>query len=304
MHIATNLGISEQIDILAEFISADIGNYYDGMENLAISHLYNEKANQGRCSFFDAYYVNGNIRTLNQELSGQAHPVVVTSPINVYADERLAPANNRRAHCDMLKNTLNAISHCDKNFSKVFIPIGCQEERCPGHNIALVLEKDTVGFKATILDQMGGASYSDTKARVIQDLESVGVVNIDYNRYPISHNRNDCATITSLLADLACDDNDMRDISKATDGYYAVRREPQIGISVIDAQQENDQNVLVVASDKLAENLIIETYSVSRLDQLRGIAEVPSPRDITIARINKFRNARQHNSLSRNDYVR
>lgn len=292
MHINTNLDKSDQLDILADFISNDKSDYNSGMDNLALLYLYKEKAIQGQCSFFDPFYVGGDVSRLNRELCGQSNSTLVTSPINVYADEQLAPQRNRDEHCHLLQNTLTAISHCNKDFNKIFIPIGCQENNQPGHNIALVLEKDQVGFKATILDQMGGASYADTKACIISDLEAVGIVNIDYNRYPMSNNRNDCATITSLLADFTCDGEDMRQLGKNTDRYYMNNREPQIAESVIDAQHEADQNMLVNTSDRLAEDLIKESYHVDRYEQLRGLSDVPSPREITISRVEKFFNAK------------
>lgn len=299
MHISTNLDKSDQLDVLADFISYDKTEYGSGMENLAIIHLNKEKAMSRKCSFIDPFYVNGDTSCLNRELCGQSKSTLITSPINVYTDERLAPEQNRDAHCNLLKNTLNAVSHCNKDFNKIFIPIGCQENNKPGHNIALVLEKDRVGFKATILDQMGGSSYADTKACIISDLNSVGVTNIDYNRYPMSHNRNDCATITSLLAEFACDGEDMRQLGQATDSYYAQNGDPQISTDVIDMQHENDQELLVSAADRLAEDLITETYQVNRYDQLRGLSEVPSPRDVTCSRVKKFYDARNERSQVR-----
>lgn len=300
MQISTNLDKSDQLDVLADFISRDKEDYGSGMDNLAIIYLNKEKAMQGNCSFIDPFFVNGNIGRLNRELCGQSKSTLITSPINVYADEQLAPEDNREAHCNLLKNTLNAVSQCNKDFNKIFIPIGCQENNRPGHNIALVLEKDRVGFKATILDQIGGSSYADTKACIISDLNSVGVVDIDYNRYPISHNRNDCATITSLLADFACDGVDMRQLGQATDSYYMQNGEPQISTDVIDMQHENDQNMLINAADRLAEDLITETYQVNLYDQYRGVSEIPSPREVTYARVKKFFDARNGCHQARN----
>lgn len=287
--ISTDMNKSDQLDVLADFISMDRDEYGQGMENLALAYLNREKALQGRCCFFDPAYVNGSISKLNRELAGQHSSTLLTSAINVYEDEALSPS---RAHYDLFKNTLNAISHTDKDFDKIFIPIGCQEEGKPGHNIGVVLEKDRVGYKATIIDQMGGASYTDTKAKIIQDLWDNGVVNVDYNRYPISENRNDCATFTSLFAEFACDGEDMRSLIKGTDRYYSNHGVSQLPFSNIDQQHKEDQDLLVDSADRLAEQLIVEAYQVDRIDRLRGLSDIPEPRDIVCARVRKMMNAR------------
>ena len=291
MHISTNSDNSEILDTLAEFIAYDKDNYGTGMSNLALAYLNKEKALNGRCAFFDPAYVNGNVRSLNRELAGQSSPYLVTASINVYANENLAPDENRNAHLNLLQNTLTALDTCSKSFNKIFIPIGCQEENKPGHNIALVLEKDRIGYKATILDQMGGSSYADSKARIIQDLTSVGIVNIDYNRYPMSNNRNDCATFTSLLAEYACDGYDMREFSQDTDASYRQNGLSAIPNNIIDDQHDTDQNTLLAPADRIAENLIKETFEVNSLDRLRGLSDVPSPREVVVARIQKYYNA-------------
>lgn len=293
--IPTDMDKSDQLDVLADFISMDRDEYGQGMENLALAYLNRQKALQGKCCFFDPAYVNGRIPRLNCELAGQHSPILLTSAINVYGDEVLSPS---QAHYDLFKNTLNAISHADKDFDKIFIPIGCQEEGKPGHNIGVVLEKDRVGYKATIIDQMGGASYADTKAKIIQDLGDNGVVNIDYNRYPISENRNDCATFTSLFADFACDGQDMRSLIKGTDSCYSNRGIYPIHFSVIDEQHEKDQWLLLNSADRLAEELIVDTYHVDSIDKLRGLSDIPEPRDIVCTRMRKMANARNGVNVS------
>ena len=295
MHISTNLNTSDQLDVLADFISDDKEIYGAGMSNTAITQLYQAKAQKGRCSFFDACYVNGNVNTLNRELMGQSNSTLITSPINVYADEHLAPAENREAHCNLLKNTLNAIGNCNKDFNKIFIPIGCQEEGMPGHNIALILEKGYGGYNATILDQMGGASYADTKAKIMEDLGFCALninPNIKYNLYPMSYNRNDCASFTSLMSEFACDGENMSQMVQNTDNFYQRNGVPQIAEDVIDLQHEQDQDTLVGVANNLAEKLIKETYEVDNLSRLRGLSDVPTPHEVVYSRVKKYYNAK------------
>lgn len=161
----------------------------------------------------------------------------------------------------MFKKTLGALDQCDKDYSKVFIPIGCQETGKPGHNIAVILEKADVGrgYKATILDQMGGAAYSATKRKIMEDLTAIGIRDIHRNMRPISQNRNDCATVTSLLAELTCEGMDMREISYGLDN-----REYVINHSGIDKQHFEDQQCVALTLNKMAQQ-----YRDSNLTGLR-----------------------------------
>ena len=306
-NIATDTDMSDQLDILADFISSADNEYGAGMDKLAIAYLNREKALKGRCSFFDPYYVNGNVPRLKAELLGQYNSILLTNSVDVYGDDNLAPTLDNR---DLFKNTINAINHAGRAFDKIFIPVGCIEEGKPGHNIAVVLEKKQNGYKATIIDQMGGSSYTDTKAKMIIDLRSAGIVDIDYNRNPISVNRNDCATFTSLFAEMTCDNgNDMRELIKGADRNY------NNGILVvenfhIDIQKNADKKILHDSALRLAEDLIKERYQVDDISKLRWLSDVPTPEEIVSSRKEKMTTARTRgNSFGKslnsyNDYYR
>lgn len=91
-HISTYLqSTDEKVDDLVEFVSHAKNEYGEGMSHYAVNCLYNEWSEGGCCSFFEPYYVGGDVLTLNRELAGQRHPVVVSGPINVYGDEEAAP---------------------------------------------------------------------------------------------------------------------------------------------------------------------------------------------------------------------
>ncbi len=248
---------SSDLDYLADFLST--GGYGDGMNNIAIAYLYREKAIQGLCSFFDPAYVGGNVSRLNEQLAGQDSNILVTAPISVYSDPSLAPTENREAYLDLFKNTLNAIDGADKtdSFKKIFIPIGCFEPGKAGHNIALVLEKSIRGYKATLVDQMGGASYADAKVHVIQALQNIGV-DVDYNRAKMSDNRMDCATFVSLLCTAASEGVDIRKMVKNSDERYRIWGQDWVSTEDIDTQYQQDKDLLHNAALRLAGDLIIE----------------------------------------------
>lgn len=270
------------LDVLAEFISYDKADYGQGMDNLAISYVNREMALQNHCSFFDAHHVAGNVNKLNVELVGQHSPYLVSSPINVYGSDN-APS---QAYDEVFENTLKAIDRCNKDFDKIFIPIGCQEDNMPGHNIALILEKASVGFKATILDQMGGVSYIDTKAKMITAMQNIGISDIDYNRYPLTNsNRNDCASVTSLLRDYTLSGYNMRDIKTRADRYCETNREGIIGSDEVDAQHEEDQMTLLESADRLAADII--KRNAQKTVALRGIKGLQTPRDMVTDCVHK-----------------
>lgn len=256
-----NLKLEDDLEVLAEALSHDDSHYGDGMDNLAISYLTRQCAIEKGCSFFDAYLVNGKVNELNAQLSlaGQNASCLLVSPINVYADGTSAPSS---AHDRVLENTLRAICspRCRTNFDKVFIPIGCQERGKPGHNIALVLERNGRKFKALIFDQLGSDSYIDTKVKIFEALQSVAsdVESVECNRYPMtSRSRNDCATVTSIIRDCVLNGENMRELK---DDIDACGREGQamFGTGLVDEQHRYDKKVLRKAANMLAANIILD----------------------------------------------
>lgn len=301
-NISSSGNKSDDLDALAEFISFEENEYGSGMDNIAISYLNREKSKQGKCAFFDPYYVNGNVSKLNTELAGQSNRRLLTAPINVYGDSFLAPG---QAYEDLFENTLKAIHQCHKSFDTIVIPIGCQEAGTAGHNICVVLENQpgaSEECKATILDQMGDGYYKKTKLKILDSLFDAGISDVDYNRCPLSYNRNDCATVVSYLGDLALQDYDMRDFKDSSDLYLRQTQRARIPTEVIDEQHGKDQNTLLEAANKLAGELIRETYRGANLDSLRGIEDIPTTDEIVSTRIKKFMAARSGIDITQNAY--
>lgn len=206
--------VDESVRTLNEFISAP-ADTYPGMSSTDIT-LVQYSRSLRECNFIDPYYINAQPNpkdTFDQETSfhllSRYSKTLMTGCIDI-VDGMTEPAS-------LLKDTLQLIKDSGK-FDKVIIPIGCHEGE-NRHSIALVIESQNGGSlnKALIVDQLGNSSprpYDKTKTAIADTLAQFGFQSgdIQENKQPLTallngQNRNDCATITSMVMNAALNDN-------------------------------------------------------------------------------------------------
>lgn len=249
-HIAYN-DEDKVIDaMLQAVVDVPDDNYNQGMENIAIAFLYKQKAKERGCAFIDPHYVNGNLATLHKELREQPTQTVMTAPINVYADNVWISDNPKhdRMYRDLFQNTVAALQRIPHSPDTVIMPIGCQENGAVPHNILVILEDfNSSSPKASIIDQMGIDFYRDTKIKISDTLGYLGINNQETNEYPISRNRNDCATFTSYMADLPFYGENMQNVIRRCDAHVQTTGTYPVTTATIDMQHREDKEYLIKA---------------------------------------------------------
>lgn len=264
----------DDLDVLAEFISHSENDYGSGMDNLSIAYMNRELAIQGRCSFIDPYYVAGNASRLYSQLVGQKNnQYLVTSSIQVYGDNN-APNKNLD---NLFVNTLEAIHNLDVlydiKFDKIFIPIGCQENNKIGHNIALILENHNGEYRATVLDQLGLDGYKKTKLKMIKQMESLGLRDIDVNLSSLTvDNRMDCVSVVSLLRDHTLDGEDIRVLK---DLFDSDKKPVKFTEEAVNKQHKKDQDIVYNSCIRLATDII--KRDAEAIVALKGIGGLDTP---------------------------
>lgn len=236
-------------DAIAAAIDVADNDYENGIENIAIAFLYRKKAKECGCAFIDPHYVNGNQAALFSELREQPSETIMTAPIQIYADDAPAPGE---AYRQLFKNTVSVLQNSNNAPDTVIMPVGCQENGATPHNILVVLEDfNSYHPKASIIDQIGANYYIDTKIKINDTLNELGIFDTETNEYPImSCNRHDCATFTSFMADYAfeknhCDMHEFIALSDAQEGRC-------VTTDAVDTQHRKDKELLLKAGQKFS----------------------------------------------------
>lgn len=204
--------LDESARTLNEFISSP-ADTYPGMASTDITLLQREKS-YGKSAFIDPYYINAQTDPKTAFAQEARSPFAINQPQTLMTgcidivDGMTEPAS-------LLKDTLQLIKDSG-TFDKVIIPIGCHEGD-NRHSIALVIESQNGGNlnKAFIIDQLGNGSprpYDKTKKAIAATLAQFGFQSgdIQENQQPLTalhngQNRNDCATVTSMVINAALD---------------------------------------------------------------------------------------------------